>query len=178
MPILERRPRITLTVRVQPCGSSFAWFGARRRSPGVREFARVRAVRKWSGAVPTERNLVSIVCELRRLNRTITVQLERDLKRAGCPPLESCEVLREIAESDDVRLRPAELRTRLAIPQRRMSQLIEQLAKDGYVERERAGSGAGDHVIVITDSGRRRSKHASSVLLAAVRQFFYGKRRM
>jgi DNA-binding MarR family transcriptional regulator len=142
----------------------------------VRDFARVSAVRKWSRAIPTERNLVSIVCELRRLNRTITVRLERDLKRAGCPPLESCEVLREIAESDDVRLRPAELQTRLAVPQRRISQLIERLAKDGYVERERAGSGARGHVLVITDSGRRTSKHASSVLLAAVRQFFYRKR--
>ena len=144
----------------------------------MRDFARVSAVRKWSGAIPTERNLVGIVCELRRLSRTITVRLERDLKRAGCPPLESCEVLREIAESGDVRLRPVELQTRLAIPQHRMSQLINRLAKDGYVERERAGSGARGHALVITDSGRRMSKHASSVLLAAVRQFFYRKRRL
>jgi DNA-binding MarR family transcriptional regulator len=138
----------------------------------------VSAVRKWSRAIPTERNLVGIVSELRRLNRTITVRLERDLKRAGCPPLESCEILREIAECGDVRLRTAELQTRLALPQRRISQLINRLAKDGYVERVRAGSGARSHVIVITDVGRRTSKHASSVLLAAVRQFFYGKRRM
>ena len=142
----------------------------------MRKFARVRGVRKWSRAIPTERNLVSIVCELRRLNRTITVRLERDLKHAGCPSLESCEILREIAESGDVRLRSVELQTRLAIPQRRASQLIERLAKDGYVERERAGSGARGHVLVITDFGRRTSKHALSVLLAAVRQFFYGKR--
>ena len=143
----------------------------------MRDYARVSAVRKRSGAIPTERNLVSIVCELRRLNRTITVRHERDLKRAGCPPLESCEVLREIAESGDARLKPADLQTRLAVPQHRMSQLINGLAKEGYVERERAGSGARGHVIVITDSGRRISKHASSVLLAAVREFFYRKRR-
>lgn len=142
----------------------------------MRDVARVSVVRKCSGAIPTERNLIGIVNELRRLNRTITVQLERDLKRAGCPPLESCEVLREIAESGDVRLRPAELQTRLAVPQHRMSQLINRLAKEGYVERERAGSGARGYVIVITDPGRRTSKHASSVLLVAVRQFFYRKR--
>src|SRR6266850_2090210 len=118
-------------------GGSFARFGARQRSPGVRDFARVSAVRKWSRAIPTERNLVGIVCELRRLNRTITVRLERDLKRAGCPPLESCEILREIAECGDVRLRTAELQTRLAVPQHRMSQLINRLARDGYVERVR-----------------------------------------
>ena len=44
--------------------------------------------------IPTERNLVGIISELRRLNRTITVPLERDLKRSGCPPLESYEPIR------------------------------------------------------------------------------------
>jgi len=142
----------------------------------VRDVARVSAVRKWSGAIPTERNLVGIVSELRRLNRTITVPLERDLKRAGCPPLESYEVLREIDESGDVHLRPVELQTRLAVPRHRMSRLIDGLAKDGYVEREKAASDARGHFVVITDSGRRALKDASSVLSAAVRQFFYRKR--
>lgn len=143
----------------------------------MRDVAGVSAVRKWSGAIPTERNLVGIVCELRRLNRTITVPLERDLKRAGCPPLESYEVLREIDESGDVHLRPVELQTRLAVPQHRMSRLIDGLAKDGYVEREKAAFGTRGHFVVITDSGRRALKDASSVLSAAVRRFFYRTRR-
>jgi DNA-binding MarR family transcriptional regulator len=137
----------------------------------------VSGVRKWSGAIPTERNLVGLIRELRCLNRTITVPLERDLKRAGCPSLESYEVIREIDESGDVRLVPAELQTRLAIPKQRMSRLINGLTKDGYVEREKATSGAGGQFVVITESGRRVLKDASTVLLSAVRRFFYRKRR-
>jgi DNA-binding MarR family transcriptional regulator len=143
----------------------------------VRDDVRKSAVRRWTGAIPAPRNLLGIVSELRRLNRTITVPLERDLKRAGCPPLECYEVLREIDEGGDVHLRPVELQTRLAIPKHRMSRLIDRLAKDGYVEREKAASDAKGHFVIITDSGRRASKNASSVLSAAVRQFFYRKRR-
>jgi DNA-binding MarR family transcriptional regulator len=144
----------------------------------VRQVARASALRKRSGTIPTARNLFGVISELRRLNRTITVPLERDLKRAGCPSLESFEVLREIDESGDVHLRPVALQTRLAIPRQRMARLIDRLAKDGYVERERGASHAGGHVIVITDLGRRASREASSVLLGAVRQFFYKKKRI
>ena len=126
---------------------------------------------------PMERNLISIVNELRRLNRTITVPLERDLKRAGCPALERCDVLREIDQSGDVQLTPVELHTRLAVPQHRMSRLIDGLVKDGYVERKKPASDKGGHFVVITESGRRALKDASSVVAAGVRRFFYGKRR-
>jgi DNA-binding MarR family transcriptional regulator len=143
----------------------------------VRDGTRLSTVRKWSGAIPTERNLVGIVSEIRRLNRTITAPLERDLKRAGYPSLESYEVLREIDASGDVHLRPVELQTRLAVPQHRMSRLIDGLAKDGYVEREKIGSDARGHFVIITDSGRRALKDASSVLSAAMRRFFYRTRR-
>ena len=129
-----------------------------------------------AAAIPTEQNLVGIISELRRLNRTITVPLERDLKRAGCPPLETYEVLRAIEESGDVLLRPAELQTRLAVPRNRMSRLIDRLVREGYVEREKAASDQSGHFLVITDVGRRASKDASSVLLAALRQFFYEKK--
>jgi DNA-binding MarR family transcriptional regulator len=108
--------------------------------------------------IPTERSLVGIISELRRLNRTITVPLERDLKRAGCPPLESYEVLRAIEESGDVHLRPVELQTRLAVPRNRMSRLIDRLVREGYVEREKAASDQRGHFVVITDLGRRASK--------------------
>jgi len=130
-----------------------------------------------AAVIPTERNLVSIISELRRLNRTITVPLERDLKRAGCLPLESYEVLRAIEESGGALLRPAELQTRLAVPHNRMSRLIDRLVRDGYVKREMAASDQRGYFVVITDLGRRASKDASSVLLAALRQFFYGKKR-
>jgi hypothetical protein len=74
-------------------------------------------------AIPSERYLFGIISELRRLNRSIALPLERDLKRAGCPPLERCEVLREIDESGDVHLSLVELQTRLAVPRDRMSRL-------------------------------------------------------
>ena len=124
-------------------------------------------------AIPSERHLFGIISELRRLNRSIALPLERDLKRAGCPPLERYEVLREIGESGDVHLSPVELQTRLAVPRDRMLRLIDRLAKDGYIERERVASDGSEHFVVITDSGRRASKHASLVLSAALRQFFY-----
>ena len=143
----------------------------------MRNAAPIGELRNWTGAVPTERNLVGIVSELRRLNRTIAAPLERDLKRAGCPSLEAYEVLRVIEESGDVPLRPVQLQTRLALPQHKMSRLIDRLARDGYVEREKSSSNARGHFVVLTDSGRRISKDASSVLCAALRLYFYGKRR-
>jgi DNA-binding MarR family transcriptional regulator len=143
----------------------------------VRNAAPIGGVRTRTGAVPTENKLVGIVNELRRLNRTIAAPLERDLKRAGCPSLEAYEVLRVIEESGDVPLRPVQLQTRLALPQHKMSRLIDRLARDGYVEREKSSSNARGHFVVLTDSGRRISKDASSVLCASLRLYFYGKRR-
>jgi DNA-binding MarR family transcriptional regulator len=129
-----------------------------------------------AAVIPTERNLVAIISELRRLIGTITVPLDRDLYRAGCPPLESYVVLRAIEESGDVPLRPVELQTRLAVPRKRMSRLIDRLVREGYVEWGRAASDHRGDFVVITDLGRRASKDASSVLSAALRQFFYGKK--
>jgi DNA-binding MarR family transcriptional regulator len=143
----------------------------------VRNVAPIGGVRNWTGAVPTEKKLVGIVSELRRLNRAIAAPLERDLKRAGCPSLEAYEVLRAIEQSGDVPLRPVELQTRLALPQHKMSRLIDRLAKDGYVEREKSSSDARGHFVVLTESGRRISKDASSVLRASLCRYFYGKRR-
>lgn len=117
-----------------------------------------------------------IVSEIRLLSRTITMPLERELKRAGCPPLESYEVLREIHESGDAQLTTVELQTRLAVPRHRLLRLIDRLAKDGYVGREKATSDPGTHV-VITDLGRRASNNAASVISAVVRRFFYRKKR-
>ena len=117
-----------------------------------------------------------IVSEIRLLSRTITMPLERELKRAGSLPLESYEVLREIHESGDAQLTTVELQTRLAVPRHRLLRLIDRLAKDGYVGREKATSDAGTHV-VITDLGRRASNNAASVISAVVRRFFYRKKR-
>ena len=153
--------------------------------PGSRETEEPRRERRCSlecgsemeaGTIPMERYLIGIVSELQRLNRTITVPLERDLKRAGCPALESYEVLREIAQSGGVQLRPVELQTRLAMPQHRMWRLIDGLVKAGYVERKKPASDARGHFVVITDSGRRALKDATSVVSAGVRRFFYRKR--
>ena len=151
--------------------------------PGTRQLRLMR--RETEGAsgerpcrvstIPSERHLLGIISELRRLNRSIALPLERDLKRAGCPPLERYEVLREIDESGDVHLSLVELQTRLAVPRDRMSRLIDRLAKDGYIERERVIPHRREHFVVITDLGRRASKHASSVLSVALRKFFYSK---
>ena len=142
----------------------------------MRDVPPVSAIRKSTRPIPSERKLVSIVSEIRRLSRTITMPLERELKRAGCPPLESYEVLREIHESGDGQLTTVELKIRLSVPGHRLSRLIDRLAKDGYVGREKATSDAGTHV-VITDLGRRASNNAASVISAVVRRFFYRKKR-
>jgi DNA-binding MarR family transcriptional regulator len=142
----------------------------------LRDVPPVSAIRKSTRTIPSERRLMSIVSEIRRLSRTITMPLERDLKRAGCLPLESYEVLREIHESGDAQLTTVELQTRLAVPRHRLSRLIARLVKNGYLGREKATSDAGTH-IVITDLGRRASNNAASVISAVVRRFFYRKKR-
>jgi DNA-binding MarR family transcriptional regulator len=161
-------------IRARPVKRRLRSRFAREEAGAVNPVARVSDL-QMAAAIPTERNLVSIISELRRLNRAITVPLERDLKRAGCPPLETYEVLRAIEESGDVPLRPAELQTRLAVPRNRMSRLIDRLVRQGYVEREMAASDQSRQLVVITDLGRHASKEASTVLLAALRRFFYGK---
>lgn len=143
----------------------------------MRNVTRVSTIRESARTIPSERKLVAIVGEIRRLSRTITVPLERELKRAGYPTLESYEVLREIHESGEVHLTSVELQTRLAVPQHRMSRLIDRLAKEGYVEREKTTPDARSHFVVITDLGRRALEEASSVISAAVRRFFYRKKR-
>jgi DNA-binding MarR family transcriptional regulator len=143
----------------------------------VRNVTRVSAIRESARTIPSERKLVVIVSEIRRLSRTVTVPLERELKRAGYLSLESYEVLREIHESGDLHLTAVELQARLAVPQHRMSRLIDRLAKEGYVEREKTTPDARSRFVVITDLGRCALDEASSVISAAVRRFFYKKKR-
>jgi DNA-binding MarR family transcriptional regulator len=78
-------------------------------------------------------------------------------------------VLRAIEESGDVPLRPVELQTRLALPQRRMARLIDCLDKGSSDTRGR--------FVVLTDSGRRLSKDATFVLCASLPRYSYRKRR-
>jgi DNA-binding MarR family transcriptional regulator len=143
----------------------------------VKNVTRVSAIRESARTIPSERKLVVIVSEIRRLSRTVTVPLERELKCAGYLSLESHEVLREIHESGDVHLTAVELQALLAVPQHRMSRLIDRLAKEGYVEREKTTPDARSRFVVITDLGRCALDEASSVISAAVRRFFYKKKR-
>lgn len=138
---------------------------------------RASSLHMLSGAM-TGSNLLGIVRELRRLNRSIAGPLERDLKQSDCPSLEVYEVLRELDESCDVHLRPVDLQKRLAVPQHRLSRLIDRLVKAGYVDREKSRSDARGHFVTLTDSGRRVLNDSSSVISASLLRYFYRTRRV
>jgi len=104
------------------------------------------------------RQTISTWARLVRVQQTVLVAVESDLKAAGFPSLAWYDALLELTRAPAGRLRPLELERAMLVPQYGMSRLIDRLVKAGLVVREACADDRRGQVIAITEAGRALQK--------------------
>ena len=95
------------------------------------------------------------------------MQVERDLKEAGLPPLAWYDALLELHRARPDGLRPGDLQTEMLLPQYNVSRLVDRLEAAGYaVRRPHPADGRGQ-VLQITEHGDRPDQSACGRFTAA-----------
>ncbi len=106
-----------------------------------------------------------------RLMRT----LETELAGAGQLPLASYDVLVQLAEAPQRRLRMTELAESVLLSRSGITRLVDRLERDGLVRREPCTDDARGTYAVITDDGVDRLREAARVHLSGVNTHFAGR---
>lgn len=109
---------------------------------------------------------------LLRLNGRILRELDADLVRSHRLPLSSYDVLIQLALAPRRRLRMTELAEEVLMSPSGLTRVVDQLQRDGLVERERRAEDARSFDAVLTTEGRRRLKAANEAHLKRVRELF------
>jgi DNA-binding MarR family transcriptional regulator len=98
--------------------------------------------------------------------------IDADLDRAGLIPLTSYDVLLELNAAEGRRLRMQELAARTVLSRTRVSRLVDELAAQGLVSRERDPDDRRAWFAVLTPAGRAALRKAAPVYLAGIRRHF------
>src|SRR6476469_4011332 len=94
-------------------------------------------------------------------------ELERELAEAGLP-IGWYDVLLQLAEAPERRLRMADLADRVLLSRSGLTRLIDRLQADGLVRREPSPEDARGTFTVLTDTGMARLRAAAPVHLAGI----------
>ncbi|GGS65236.1 MarR family transcriptional regulator [Planobispora rosea] len=109
---------------------------------------------------------------LQRAQVRITRLLEADLLVEHDLALASYDVLMQLSESPDRRLRMNDLAERVLLSRSGLTRLIDRLQRDGLVEREACASDARGLFAVLTDAGALRLAEATPTYLRGIRAQF------
>lgn len=103
---------------------------------------------------------------LLRAQRVALATVERALKEARLPSLEWYDVLLELERGGP--LRPRDLQDRLLLAQYNLSRLLDRMASDGLVLRERCSDDARCQWVSATDAGKALRRRMWSVYSSAI----------
>jgi DNA-binding MarR family transcriptional regulator len=107
-----------------------------------------------------------------RSHATIMRALEIELAAAKQLPLASYDVLVQLTEATDHRLRMTELADRVLLSRSGLTRLVDRLERDGLVVREPYPDDARGMYAVITDLGLAKLRAATSVHLPGIVEHF------
>lgn len=128
-----------------------------------------RLERRMAMQEPSE-TVVESWARLVRLSNQLLSAIERDLKRAGHPPLSWYDVLLELKRAGEGGLRPFELERKLLLAQHNVSRLLDRLADRGFVSRKPADDDGRGQYVVVTEEGRALLKAMWPDYAAAIQQ--------
>lgn len=94
--------------------------------------------------------------------------LEAELEQAHNLPLASYDVLVQLTESPEGRLRMSELAEAVLLSRSGLTRLVDRLEREGLVERRSCPSDARGTFAVLTEAGRNRLRDASGTHLRGV----------
>jgi DNA-binding MarR family transcriptional regulator len=107
-----------------------------------------------------------------RTHAELVRELDDELQRAHGLPLSSYDVLVQLANAPDRRLRMAELADAIVLSRSGLTRLVDRLEQQGLVCRLRADCDARGTYAVLTDEGLARLREASPTHVAGIRRLF------
>lgn len=105
-----------------------------------------------------------------RAHASVTRRLEHDLAAGHMLPLPSYDVLLQLAESPQRRLRMTDLADRVLLSRSGLTRLVDRLAADGLVDREPCPSDARGTFTVLTEAGLARLREAAPTHLRGIEE--------
>jgi DNA-binding MarR family transcriptional regulator len=105
----------------------------------------------------------------------VTRRLEADLVAEHALPLASYDVLVQLVEAPEHRLRMTELADRVLISRSGLTRLVDRLSREGLVCREACPSDARGLYAVLTPAGYERLRTASRTHLRGVQEYAIGR---
>lgn len=106
----------------------------------------------------------------RRMRRLLDLQLARDLTRDAGLSEPDYDVLSDLSETPEGRLRISELAGRMLWSSSRLSHHLTRMQQRGLVARQDVPGDARGSVVVLTDAGRRAIEAAAPGHVASVRR--------
>jgi DNA-binding MarR family transcriptional regulator len=110
-----------------------------------------------------------------RAHALVTRALESDLLAEQRLPLASYDVLVQLVEAAEHRLRMSELAERVLLSRSGLTRLVDRLEREGLVRREACDSDARGLFTVLTAAGLERLRAASPVHLRGVAEHAVGR---
>jgi DNA-binding MarR family transcriptional regulator len=103
---------------------------------------------------------------------TLIELIDRDLSARQCIPLHWYDVLVELLEAPDHRLRMSELARRVVLSRSTLTHLAARLESEGLLRRERTGHDRRGAYAVLTEAGHRAMREAWPVYSAGIAAYF------
>ncbi|MBC7373861.1 MAG: MarR family transcriptional regulator [Frankiales bacterium] len=110
-----------------------------------------------------------------RAHATVTRRLEAELVLEHDLPLASYDVLVQLSEAPDRRLRMTELADRVLLSRSGLTRLADRLERDGLLVRRACPSDARGTLAVLTDAGLERLRAAWPTHLRGVAEHVTGR---
>jgi len=106
-----------------------------------------------------------------RAHSRVTRSLEADLVAEQKLPLASYDVLVQLVEAPDHRLRMTELADRVLLSRSGVTRLVDRLEHEGLVRREACDTDARGLFAVLTEAGYARLRTASGTHLRGIEEY-------
>lgn len=106
------------------------------------------------------------------VHSTLIARLDSELERDHGLPLSSYEVLMNLGDAPDGKLRMGELAKRLLLSRSGVTRLVDRLERQGLLERERCADDGRGFFARLTPEGREKLAAAQPAHLAGVRRIF------
>jgi DNA-binding MarR family transcriptional regulator len=124
------------------------------------------------GNNPLDATEMSAWHALIRAHSRVVRRLEAELEAEHGLTLPAYEVLAHLSEAPEQRLRMTELATHAILTPSGLTRLVDRLAREGFVERQRCGADARVVYAVLTPLGMSRLVAAYPTHLRGVREHF------
>ena len=106
---------------------------------------------------------------------TLIARLDAELERDHGMPLTSYEVLMYLGDAEGERLRMGELADQLLLSRSGITRLVDRLARQGLIERQRCADDGRGYFAVLTAAGRSKLDATRADHLAGVRRHFISR---